>query len=408
MRTIHEVTASNFLGFKNVTVRLNSLTVLVGPNGTGKTNFLRIFQFLGDVARRDLPPAIDQLGGVSQLRFRQDPPLPQVTLALKGVITANASLNAQDEYTLQFRESPLPRGGASTIARRLIFRNETILLKRTRGRGRRITVKGRKLSIVRLQEAGSNLTDRTKREINVQADSAGLNMLRKLGDEYEANSIEALAQVFESLRIFEVDVSRIRYPIDVEDPSRLSDNAGNLASHLFWLSTEHRKIFEQICEDVRYVLPSFLEFRFTELSGGNNSVRLDFSERHLSGYTPLARASYGTIRAIALFTILSDPHPPKLTCLEEIDHGLHPHALDRLVERLRDASQRTQVIVATHSPALVNRIKEDEIVIFERSVSDGGTIIVDLTSDQMLEMQRVSGLGLGELWFSGSLGGSLD
>jgi len=82
MRTIHEVAASNFLSFRDVTVRLSSLTVLVGPNGAGKTNFLRIFQFLGEVARRDLPPAIDQLGGVSQLRFRRQPPVPQIRLAL--------------------------------------------------------------------------------------------------------------------------------------------------------------------------------------------------------------------------------------------------------------------------------------------------------------------------------------
>jgi len=233
-------------------------------------------------------------------------------------------------------------------------------------------------------------------------------MIRKLGDEYGAHQVGALAQVFESLRLFEVDVDRVRLPSNPENPSRLSDNAGNLAAHLLWLSREHEQVFAQICDDVRYVLPSFLEFRFTEFGGGDNSVRLDFSERHLTGYTPLSRASYGTIRAIALFTMLNDPDPPRLTCLEEVDHGLHPHALDRLVERLRDASGRTQVIVATHSPALVNRISEDELVIFERNNDDGGTRIVDLTPAQIAEMKRVSGFGLGELWFSGSLGGTLD
>ena len=70
MRTVLDIFASNFLSFREIKVSLNSLNILVGPNGAGKTNFLRIFQFLGDVARRDLVPAIDQLGGIAQLRFR--------------------------------------------------------------------------------------------------------------------------------------------------------------------------------------------------------------------------------------------------------------------------------------------------------------------------------------------------
>jgi predicted ATPase len=407
MKTIHEVTASNFLSFRNVTVRLNSLTVLVGPNGAGKTNFLRIFQFLGEVARRDLPPAIDQLGGVSQLRFRRDPPVPQIKLSLQGVITANASLSALDEYNLTFREARM-RTSTSELARRLVDRAETIIIKRTRGRGRRITLKGRNISIAQLQEPGITQDGASERKISVQADSSGLNMIRKLGDEYGAHQVEALAQVFEGLRLFEVDVDRVRQPASASNPNKLADDAGNLAAHLLWLSKSHKNIFDQICDDVRYVLPSFLEFRFTNIGGSDSSIRLDFSERHLSGYTPLARASYGTIRAIALFTMLNDPNPPRLTCLEEVDHGLHPHALDRLVERLRDASRRTQVIVATHSPALVNRISEDEIVIFERNSDDGSTRIVDLAPADIAEMKRASGYGLGELWFSGSLGGTLD
>ncbi len=69
--------------------------------------------------------------------------------------------------------------------------------------------------------------------------------------------------------------------------------------------------------------------------------------RQQRGTTPLASASFGTIRALALLAMLHDPDPPKLTCVEEVDHGLHPYALDRIVERLRDASTRTQVLAAT-------------------------------------------------------------
>lgn len=404
MRTIHTIEASNFLSFKEIKASLNSLNVLVGPNGAGKTNFLRVFEFLGDVARRDLVPAIDRLGGISQIRFRSEIPLPNVKLSLSGVITENANPNALDEYKLSFREARLK--SIPTIQRRLVDRTETILIKRTKGRGRRITLSGRKVQIAPYGEARNVSKRSDERQISVQSESSGLNTIRKLGDEYGAHQVEALAQVFESLRLFDVDVERIRGPSRVSNPEKLEDNASNLAAYMHWLSINHEEVFTKICEDVKFVLPSFDEFRFTVIGGSDEGVRLDFKEHHLTDFTPLARASFGTIRAIALFAMLNDPTPPRLTCLEEVDHGLHPYALDRLVERLRDASARTQIIVATHSPALVNRISEEEIIIFERDYDTGETRIVAITPAEITAMKQVSGFGLGELWFSGTLGGT--
>lgn len=105
--------------------------------------------------------------------------------------------------------------------------------------------------------------------------------------------------------------------------------------------------------------------------------------------------------------MLHDPNPPRLTCLEEIDHGFHPHALDRVVERLREASERTQIIVATHSPALVNRLEPGELIIFERDPNTGATRIADLDPARARKMEQESGYRMGELWFSGILGGGL-
>ena len=181
----------------------------------------------------------------------------------------------------------------------------------------------------------------------------------------------------------------------------------NLAPYLLFLQRERQEIFEEICEDVRFVLPGFTGFKFLPIEGGEDALRVDIMEDHLSGTTPLARASYGTIRAIAIFAMLHDPAPPQLTCLEEIDHGLHPHALDRIVDRLRDASNRTQIILATHSPALVNRLKPEELIIVERDEKTGGSRILRPDIALVHSLQAETGYGLGELWFSGSLGGAL-
>ena len=90
------------------------------------------------------------------------------------------------------------------------------------------------------------------------------------------------------------------------------------------------------------------------------------AEAGLSEPTPLAYASFGTIRLLAVLALLHDPNPPLLTCVEELDHGLHPYAFDRIVERMRIASRRTQFLIATHSPALVNRLDPSELIVCER------------------------------------------
>lgn len=405
MRTLHSVTIENFLSFRKAVVSLQGLNVLVGPNGAGKTNFLRAFQFVGEVARSDLVPAIDTLGGFEQIRFRgTDNPERTVRLEFSGLITEHSSANALDEYKLTFWERRFRSTRQDIPLRRIISRNETIILKRTKGRGRRITLKGGKAVIADSQAASRSTADR---QLSVQSESSGLSTIRKLGDEYGASQVDALASVFEDLRLYEVDVERARRPATLNEQSRLAQDASNLSAYLFWLSNNFPDIFKRLSLDIAYILPGFEGIEFRHIGGANEAIVVRIKERHLEGTTPLGRASFGTVRAIALFAMLHDPEPPRLTCLEEVDHGLHPHALDRLVERLREASERTQIIVATHSPALVNRLREDELTVFERDPDSGTTRIVNLDPNDIQKMREVSGYSLGELWFSGSLGGAL-
>lgn len=400
--TITEVQALNFLSLQNMKLQLKPLNVLVGPNGAGKTNLLKLFQFLGEVARSDLVPAIDAFGGIENLRFRGEGSKSRVvSVGISGVVTKYASANTPDEYSLRFWDQGILQG-RDKRPMRFIQRSERIVLKRTAGRGRRIELAGGSVDIAdtRPGEAAAS-----GERVAVQPSSSGLAILRRLGKQYDADQVEALAEIFEELRLFEVDVDAVRRPSTGEEPWWLRPDGSNLAAFLLWMKDSAPDEFERLCSDVRYVLPGFKEFVFTELGGGGDSVRVDIRERNLRGLTPLSRASFGTIRSIALFAMLHDPNPPKLTCLEEVDHGLHPYALDRLVDRLREASTKTQIIVATHSPALVNRLRIEDLVVFERDETTGGTRIVDLKPDVVRKMQEESGYGLGELWFSGTLGG---
>lgn len=403
METLKKVTATNFLSLARLDLELGPLNLLVGPNGAGKSNILKAFQFLGDVARLDLPAAIETLQGFENLLFRgKDRAGGKVSIGFSGIISEHASERALDEYTLTFWQ---PRRAADGRYVPFVRREETISLKRTAGRGRRITLQGRE---VRVFSEGKSGIKETPGTIQLKETSTGLATLRRLGEAYEATGIEAIAQVFEQLRLFEVDVNRVREPRQASTDESLRSDGANLATYLNQIKQTHPDVFEAICDDVRFVLPGFHSFRFTPIGGSSSTVRLDVKEEKLSGTTPLARVSFGTIRAIALFTMLHDPNPPKLTCLEEIDHGLHPHALDRLVDRIRDASTRTQLILATHSPALVNRFDPSELIIVERDNETGASRAFRPDEKEICELQAKTDYRLGELWFSGLLGGGLE
>ena len=411
---IRKVEVKNFLSLQDISVNLGKLNVLVGPNGGGKSNFLSVFRFLGEVARTDLAPALGALfGGYDRTICRAitTNPKPGIRISVEGEITSYSSSNAPDEYSLNFRQLPLPDG------RKFLRRDEELLLKRSAGRGRRITLKGARYEYETIRTTRTSLLNPSRSRTNVRAtaqraegvieqDASALSVLRRIGRRSDTDQVNELAEVFEDLRLFDPAVQAARRPSALADGKRLSPTASNLAAVLMSLKENQPDVLSAIEDDIRSVLPGFNGFHFIVSGEGVEAVRIEIKEIGIRDAMPMAFVSFGTVRAIALFTMLRDPEPPRLTCLEEVDHGLHPHALDILVDRLRDASERSQIIVATHSPALVNRLRSDELIVFERD-SETGVTRVPLIDPKIIDKMKVEAeFGLGELWYSGLLGGT--
>lgn len=388
MVSLHRLEIENYKSLHRVKVNLGPLNVLVGPNGAGKSNLLDAIRFLGDVARFDLQPAIERRGAFPNLVFRglADPTPRSIKFEIQAQVTRHASDNAPDIYSLSFWQHRL-----------FLQRYESFTFKRTRGRGRRIKINGGTIDI--LDE------NQPKRSQSMNKRSAGLATLQRLGDEVGAVQVREMAGIFETFRVFDVNVAAARRPTALEEEPILATDASNLATFLLWLRDTDREILHSIEDDLRHVLPNFQRFKFRRIGGATQAVSVELVEEPLSGSTPLAQASFGTIRALALLTMLHDPHPPRLTCVEEIDHGLHPYALDRIVERLRDASTKTQMLIATHSPSLVNRLAPNELIICERDGATGASRIPAINPAKVCDLVDEAELDLGEIWFSGALGG---
>ncbi|WP_206956164.1 AAA family ATPase [Trinickia acidisoli] len=420
MRRLLSISAKNFKSLQSVDVELQELSVLVGPNGAGKTNLLRVIEFLGDTARLDLGPAISKHGGFEHVRFRGVPfkkGKQRVKLTVEAVVTQYASEQAPDKYSLsfwedsvRFRQKPL---AGTKEAVRFTSREEEFVFKRTSGRGRRITVSGESVEIDELMSG-----DERGKRLAMSKQSAALSTLRRLSSKEGATQVEQVASLFESFRVFEVDVNEARKPHAMpplndgeEGEARvvLASNASNVAAFLAYLDKHHREIFEAVERDLVRVSPNIKRLLVKEKGlGSSEGTVIELEERGLRGTTPFSEASFGTVRAVALLAMLHDPNPPMLTCVEEIDHGLHPHALDIIVERMRSAASRTQLLVATHSPALVNRLDASELIVCERDGESGASLIPVIESSAVAEMVEQSNLLPGELWFSGALGGGLS
>jgi len=372
-------------------VELSPLTVLVGPNGAGKSNLLNTIRFLGETARFDLHYAIQHFGGFDGICFGgAKGSRRSFSIAVAATLTELSHAGAMDEYKLTVTQNP-----------RILGRKEEFTFKRVKGRGRRITVKGDGYSVKDASGHG--------RQAPLSRNSSALSTLPRLGPDEGGKQVGQLAELFSSFRVFEIDVVAARQPGRVESARMpiLASDASNLAAFLWGLERHHAETAEQLVSDLRQVIPGFQEFTFRPLAGAAEAVEVGFVESALPGTTSLADASFGSIRAMALLAMLHDPSPPKLTCVEEVDHGLHPHAIEVIVHRMRQATARTQLLIATHSPTFANRLEAEELVVCERDPESGASRIPSISANTIKKMTARTELDLGELWFTGALGGGL-
>ncbi|MFZ1599482.1 MAG: AAA family ATPase, partial [Anaerolineae bacterium] len=119
---------------------------------------------------------------------------------------------------------------------------------------------------------------------------------------------------------------------------------------------------------------------------------------------PATRLSDGTLRFLGLLTILLHPAPPPLIAIEEPELGLHPDVIPHIARLLMRASQRTQLVVTTHSRMLVDALSGDPSSVIVCEKADGASQFERLDPDDLaLWLEKYS---LGDLWSMGELGGN--
>jgi predicted ATPase len=181
----------------------------------------------------------------------------------------------------------------------------------------------------------------------------------------------------------------------------LAEDARNLVLVLAELQrrTETR---QALAEHFRRFHPDFEEFVSSPVGGGR--MQLFLREKGMREDLPATRLSDGTMRYLALLAVLCHPEPPPLVCIEEPELGLHPDIIPTIAELLVSASERTQLIVTTHSDILISALSDhpEAVVVCEKD--SGGTTLERLQPEKLQKwLERYS---LGDLWLKGTIGGT--
>ncbi len=197
--------------------------------------------------------------------------------------------------------------------------------------------------------------------------------------------------------------SLMRKTVDVDNNSYFRGDGSNLASILYLMQERYPESLLQVRRAVQRVAPFFDDFLLQPLALNANTIRLQWRHSGSDDSFFAESLSDGTIRFIALATLLFLPQPlrPAVLLLDEPELGLHPAALTLLAALLRKASVDTQVIVSTQSPQLLDEFDPEDVLVMDRL--DGATQVRRLEAEPLEEW--LEDYSLGQLWQKNRLGG---
>jgi predicted ATPase len=172
----------------------------------------------------------------------------------------------------------------------------------------------------------------------------------------------------------------MRHAEIIEDNEFLRSDAANIAPFLLWLREEEENTYQEILDTCRIVVPYFEDFllKFKKY-GESKKVSLTWKTKGLDYPMQPYHLSDGSIRFICLVAALLQPEPPSAIIIDEPELGLHPEAIRILGELIQNVAKRTQLIIATQSPLLLDQFSIEDIVVANRR--DGQSIFERLNRE---------------------------
>ena len=358
-RPLENISLSGYKSIRELKdFRLRSdLNVLIGANGSGKTNFIRFFELLGNMMdpNKGLQNYVSARGRADAFLFRGMKITPELKAHLEfGRNEYKFTLHAADDRSLFFAQESAPFDGPIYGA--------------------------------------------------IENDQGSGHVESKIAmAKHRSSSEQWVVDTIQGWRVYHFHDTSPSAPvmgaINTIDNQVLHNNAANLAPFLLRMSKNSPEAYAQIVEVVRQVAPFFGEFVLREEAG---QTQLLWKDRYSDLLYYPYQLSDGTIRFICLATLLLQPDPVSTLIIDEPELGLHPYAIQLLASLLHEASSRAQLIVSTQSSLLLDELTPQQVVVVNHQ--NGETVLSRQDPEQLKEW--LEEYTLGQLWEKNELGGT--
>ena len=352
-------------GFKSIasieSFPLHSLNVLIGANGAGKSNFVDFFRMLRALADEGLQSFINTYGGGDGF-FHFGPQFTRQIFARLEF--------GQNVY--EFELSPTAGNSIQIAAERVQY---------TGGLGHGT------LKPIGSGSLESNLKGLKEAPASYPLGRGGQG---PIGYVFDAVSNWTVYHFHDTSLL-----SPMRRDQSVRDWERFRHDASNVAPFLLHLREKHRGSYDLIRDTVRLIAPFFDDFLLRpDIRGNDEWVRLEWQQKGSDFPFQPHHLSDGTLRFICLATALSQPQLPATIVIDEPELGLHPYAISMLADLIQSAAKRTQVLISTQSPTLLDFFEPEHVIVVSR---DKGHSTFERLDVQQLS-QWLEEYSVGELW----------
>ena len=381
---IESLKVQNFRALREVEFKdLTPMTVLLGPNGSGKSTVFDVFAFLSECFESGLRRAWDRRGRAKELRTRD----------AEGAVTIE----------IKYRE----RRGMPLITYHIAVDEDAgvpvVVHEWLQWKRRSYGAPFRFLEYHAGQGAAASgeAPDAEDTRIDVPLKSPDLLAVNALGQFKEHPRVAALRDFIMGWHVSYLSADGARGYPEAGPQERLGRTGDNLANVIQHLTERHEQRLDLIFNALRRRVPRIERVMAAPMADGR--LLLQIKDAPFS-HPVLARfASDGTLKMLAYLVLLNDPDPPPFIGIEEPENFLHPRLLYGLAEECRVASQRTHLLVTTHSPFFLNALRPKEVRVLWRD-KHGFT-----QTRRVADLERVTafmneGALLGDLWMEGQFG----
>lgn len=360
--------------------KLTPFTVFVGPNGSGKSTVFDVFAFLSECFTVGLRKAWDRRG-----RFRE-----LLTRGSTGTIS----------FQVKYREPNLP-----LIIYHLEIGEDTKgpFVSRERLGWTRMGGRGRPFDFLNFSSgagfviSGERPEQKDKR-IEEEMDSRELLAVNTLGQFSKHPRVSALRRFISDWYLSYLSAVNTRGAPEAGPQERLSATGDNLANVIQYLKEQHPSRLDEIRTILARRVPRLERVDAEILADGR--LLLQVKDAPFQRPVLAKFASDGTLKMLAYLTVLYDPSPPQLIGIEEPENQLHPRLLPELAEECRKATERTQLMVTTHSPFFVSGLRPEEVWVLYRD-EKGFTRARRPADMKGIKEFIAAGAKLGHLWSEG-------